>query len=323
MSADYYRGKLRGAQAKDFYDSIITQIDDGNLSGRFELSGDKWRGMKEDAINAMIAVKLDRPDFFFFGREYRATQLGSRVTLSVDVLYTKTQITRIKKLLDSLLDKLTSDTDGLNELEREKLVYKRVAFLRNYKDSGIPEDHNVVGPVLNKTAVCEGYSALLALALRRARIRCICVSGKGGNEDHSWNVVWCCGVPCHVDVTWESVLDGDVGYFYFNLSDAEIGLDHTVNPRMHPPCQTVFEELKGVRGFGSGKEGMHHIIGELAHGNHSARVEIRNTDDLELWIKRAVFFSPPGSYRYTIDPVHKRALVVRERKKRQTKRKET
>ncbi len=323
MSADYYRNKLRGTQAKEFYDFIITQIENGNLSGRFELSGDKWRGMKEDAINAMIAVKLDRPDFFFFGREYRATQLGTRVTLSVDVLYTKNQITRIKKLLDLLLDKLTADTDGLNELDREKLIYKRVALMRKYEDNGAPEDHSIVGPVLNGTGVCEAYSALLALALRRARIRCICVSGKGKDVDHSWNVVWCYGVPCHVDVTWESVLNGDVGYFYFNQSDAEISLDHTVNTRTHPVCQMVFEELKGVKSFESGKEGMHHIIGELTSGKDSARVEIQKTDDLELWIKRAIFFSPAGSYRYTIDSVHKRALVVKEKKTRRTNRKET
>ena len=323
MSADYYRNKLRGNQAKEFYDSIITQIENGNVSGRFELSGDKWRGMKEDAINAMIAVKLDRPDFFFFGREYRAEQIGAKVTLSVDVIYTKSQITRIKRLLDLLLDKLTADTDGMNELDREKLIYKRVALMRKYEDNGAPEDHSIVGPVLEGKGVCEGYAALLALALRRARIRCICVSGKGGNVDHSWNVVWCYGVPCHVDVTWESVLNGEVGYFYFNQSDAEISLDHTINTRTHPACQTVFEELKGVKSFEFGKEGMHHIIGELSDGNEAARVEIQKTDDLELWIKRAVFFSPTGSYRYTIDHVHNRALVVREKKTRKTNRKET
>ena len=322
MSADYYRSKLRGTQAKEFYDSIVTQIENGNLSGRFELSGDKWRGMKEDAINAISAVRLDRPDFFFFGREYRAEQIGTRVTLSVDVLYNKDQIGRIRRILELLLDKLISDTDDLNELEREKLIYKRVALMRKYENNGTPEDHSVVGPVLNGTGVCEGYSALLALALRRARIRCICVSGKGGNEDHAWNVVWCYGVPCHVDVTWESVLEGEVGYFYFNQSDAEISLDHTVNPRIHPACHTVFEELKGVKSFDSGKEGMNHIIGELASGKDSARVEIQKTHDLELWIKRALFFSPSGSYRYTIDPIHKRALAVKVKKTGKGKRKE-
>ena len=323
MSADYDRNKLRGNQAKSFYDNILTQIENGNVSGKYELYGDKLRGIKEDAINAIRAMKLDRPDFFFFGRNITVTQFCTRVTLEVDVLYTKSQITRIKKLLDMLLDKLTADTDGMNELDREKLIYKRVALMRKYEDRGMPEDHSIVGPVLEGKGVCEGYSALLTLALRRARIRCIMVNGRGRDEAHCWNVVWCYGVPCHVDVTWESVLNGEVGYFYFNQSDAEISLDHTINTRTHPACQTVFEELKGVKSFEFGKEGMHHIIGELSDGNEAARVEIQKTDDLELWIKRAVFFSPTGSYRYTIDHVHNRALVVREKKTRKTNRKET
>ena len=316
MSAEYYRSKLRTSQAKMFYDQIIAQIEDGNTSGKFKLTGFKERGISSDAVNAMSAIKLDRPEFFFLGREIRAESIGTSVTLSIDVLYNKSQITRIKNLLDKCIDKLCKDTEGLNELEREKLIYKRVALMRKYEDKSLPEDHSIVGPVLSGTGVCEGYASLLTLALRRSGIRCIRVNGKGRGEGHCWNVVWCYGVPCHVDVTWESVLNGQVGYFYFNLNDDEISLDHITDKRVHPACNLVFDELRGVRGFDSGKEGMHYVMNELSDGKESARVEIQKTDDLELWIKRAIFFSPIGSYRYTIDHVHKRALVVKEKAKK-------
>lgn len=88
-------------------------------------------------------------------------------------------------------------------------------------------DHNIVGPVLLSAGVCEGYNALLMLALRRVGLPCIKVYGVGkSGGGHCWSVVWLEGEPVHCDVTWDKPSRGAVRFAYLNRSDCQIARDH-------------------------------------------------------------------------------------------------
>lgn len=114
------------------------------------------------------------------------------------VLYTPDQIGRIRYQLRRCLFQLVRGTAGLPPVEREILVYERIARRLTYINNGDVRDHNIVGPVLLSAGVCEGYNALLMLALRRVGLPCIKVYGVGkSGGGHCWSVVWLEGEPVH------------------------------------------------------------------------------------------------------------------------------
>lgn len=82
-------------------------------------------------------------------------------------LYARPRSGRIRYQLRRCLFQLVRGTAGLPPVEREILVYERIARRLTYINNGDVRDHNIVGPVLLSAGVCEGYNALLMLALRR------------------------------------------------------------------------------------------------------------------------------------------------------------
>ena len=63
-------------------------------------------------------------------------------------------------------------------IERETLIYERIARSIAYTNNGDVRDHSIVGPVLLSTGVCEGKNALLLLCFRRIGIPCVKVYGR-------------------------------------------------------------------------------------------------------------------------------------------------
>lgn len=103
--------------------------------------------------------------------------------------------------------------------------------------------------ILDGKGLCTAYARAFMYLCHKADIDCVMVSGRGDNgmgvEEHSWNLVKLDGKWYAMDVTWDdplyapgtAVTDVMKTYAYFCLSDAEIGLDHTLNKEF------VFESL--------------------------------------------------------------------------------
>lgn len=92
--------------------------------------------------------------------------------------------------------------------------------------------HTAVGALLTGQAQCEGYAQAMALICRMAGIPCGVVTGTactsdGRTEPHAWNIALMDGETVYLDVTWD---DQDaqnlIGYWYFALTEEEIGADH-------------------------------------------------------------------------------------------------
>jgi len=112
-------------------------------------------------------------------------------------------------------------------IDREILVYKRISKKLAYSNHSDVRDHNIVGPVLLSSGVCEGHNALLLLCFRRIGIPCIKVYGRTKTDGwHCWAVAWINGIPVHCDVTWDGNEEGIVRFDYLNLSDNQISGDH-------------------------------------------------------------------------------------------------
>lgn len=317
MSVTFYRDQLKSRQARDFYDGICVSISRGNLGGIFPLTVANRATATKDAFDAIQALHHDRPEFFFLGRSSRTLLRGNRFVLMNEVLYTPEQIRRIRVHLERELERITAGTAGLDEWEREKLVYERIIRQMTYRDhsaGGVPKDydHNVVGPLLQNSGVCEGFSCLLMLALRRVGIPCIRVSGVGKSEAHCWNLAWIEGSPVHLDITWDSVNErGDVGFFYFNLTDEQITRDHRITTKGLPPC------MDPTKGYHFRKNLIFSSVGEAAgffrkafgSGAGPCSVRFGFAGNIGAAVKKAMRHAPVLRYRYQCCESQRSALV--------------
>ncbi len=87
------------------------------------------------------------------------------------------------------------------------------------------------GCLIDKSAVCEGYSKAMQILLCAAGIKCRTVVGARGNEPHMWNMVLIGGNWYHLDVTWDG--SGSLQrYNYFNIDDETVRADHIINPQL-------------------------------------------------------------------------------------------
>lgn len=141
----------------------------------------------------------------------------------------KLQLEKINKITNDIYsvneyrEILTRFNDIINELSiKDKLdgFYKVFDYiLRNvsYDDNGVAttkvENQNLIGPVFNKKAVCEGYSKCLQQMLSLVGIDSIVVQGGGSKEEggHVWNQVL-------IDNKWYNA-DVTAASYYFNHNE--------------------------------------------------------------------------------------------------------
>lgn len=317
MSATFYRDQLKTAQAREFYDALSGSISRGNLGGIYPLEYHTRSTAIRDGFDAIRALHNDRPDFFFIGHKCEAMIRGSRLVLMNEVPYTIDQIRQIRYYLNQTLDEFSAGTAGLPDWDRERIVYERVIRYLTYVDHGTENgpkhyDHNIVGPLLQGSGVCEGFSCLLMLALRRVGIPCIRVSGMGKNEAHCWNLAWIDGFPAHLDITWDCVNDnGDVGFFYFNLTDEQITRDHKILTKGLPDCLMPTNGYHFRKGtiFSTPREASKFFKNAFLNSNGPYSIRFTSDIDTSTGIKKAMRNAPVLHYSYRFSDTQRTALV--------------
>jgi transglutaminase/protease-like cytokinesis protein 3 len=123
--------------------------------------------------------------------------------------------------------------EARDDFEFVDLVNKRLAkmikydFPAYYDGSYANKPFDAISTLNAKTAVCSGYSNLVAAVLRAEGIKARVVNGKGFNgksyEDHAWNEVYLDGEWRNLDVTWNSTA---LTNKYFFMDDAEFNKTH-------------------------------------------------------------------------------------------------
>lgn len=224
----YFYGDRLPRQARRFYDVLDSRLAGGDYRAEVPLTLEERERAYDDAFAACKALRHDRPEYFFLGRQmtflYRGGQEGK---LRLQMLYTPAEIETLQAAFRQKMLPLMAGTAALSLVQREELIYSRLARQLRYQNTRSEQEHNLVGPMLDSRGVCEGQNALLLYCLRRAGVTCVQVLGKGRTENHCWAMVWLNGEPVHCDVTWEKPEKGVMLYRYFNLTDEQIARDHS------------------------------------------------------------------------------------------------
>ena len=229
-SLHWYYSQLN-AKEKQAFSSRYDAFAAGDVT-LFDISG---FGLSEQETERVeLAISLDCPELMicsvtgsvakFFGtiedpewfEEYRTE-------LSADLDACLQEISRLR---------LTAEW-GTTDLSRQQAYDLHIARNTQYLlDNDGPEGtihldsevRSAKSALVNRTAVCEGFSNSTQLAMRCSGIPCIYVRGTTTDgRGHAWNMIRINGTWYHYDATWNS------NGAYINLSDDEIRRTRSVS----------------------------------------------------------------------------------------------
>lgn len=129
----------------------------------------------------------------------------------------------------NILSEVTSsnNSDWQNELAIHDYLVSHITYT-----DGIEGNNFAYNAIINGTAVCSGYTEAFKTFMDFLGIENTTVSGTAKGEKHIWNMVCFDGEWYHTDVTWDDPVNGHDSYIehgYFNITDNDIGIDHSWN----------------------------------------------------------------------------------------------
>lgn len=247
---DYYNyGCLTDTQ-KSMYNTIFNAMVTMQ-SGNIYLGN----GTKRDAALALYAVKYDNPQLFWLGYEYgMGTDDENNVFIRLDsddveygYIYTQAERISMMAELQSAVSSIIKEcvSPEMSQYEKELALHdwicNNVEYDHKSGENAIngndsDADHEAwtaYGALINKKAVCEGYSKAFQLLLYNVGINSNLICGYTDDRSaHMWNSVNIDGKWYHVDVLWDDVEEAEYSpsHAFFNVTTAFINKTHTIYP---------------------------------------------------------------------------------------------
>jgi hypothetical protein len=133
------------------------------------------------------------------------------------------------EIIDSII------SDDMSGYEKELAIHDWIIDWANYDVETMsnspnakpdPDNDNPYGLLLNKKAICSGFTSTFQLFMDMLGVECITVNGtNSAGEEHAWNMVRLEGEWYCVDVTWDNPIDLDktkrpayITHEYFNVT---------------------------------------------------------------------------------------------------------
>ena len=95
----------------------------------------------------------------------------------------------------------------------------------------------------NGKGVCSAYTLSMQIMLNMCGIESLYVSGRGNEENHSWNIVNIYGEYYHLDTTWDDPVNqygiDETVYTYFNVTDEVMSKNHKWDRGKYPQCNST------------------------------------------------------------------------------------
>lgn len=224
------------------YENVYYVYPQANEDGEYKTKQVVLEGVQLTEAQIRLTIKAltdDNPQLFFisttFGflisseNNYTCAQLYSLMSPS----QLQNAIYALKGTVDAFYSTLKQ---GLSEYQLELLIHDYIlATCRYDSDVELDSDGQAVsktnafssyGALVEKKAVCEGYSRAFQLLCNGVGIDTINVIGNSQGELHMWNAVKLDGDYYYVDVTWDDNDDKLFCYDYFNISEEQLRKDH-------------------------------------------------------------------------------------------------
>lgn len=208
----------------------------------------------DKVMDVFAAYFYDNPECYYISNEYNITTrnygLYQYAFIELNYLVEGQKLIEFKnqelqKAIDDLINSCIKP--GMTDFEKERVIHdelvKKVSYYEYKSIDNIPAlTHTAYGALVDKRAVCDGYSKAYKMVLEKLGIENIIISGVVDNLPHAWNLVNLDGNYYHVDVTSDKLEDKSTRYVvhtYFNVTDEEILDTHTINNKFNiPKCNS-------------------------------------------------------------------------------------
>lgn len=200
---------------------------------------------REQAQTLYTAFTWDNPQFFYVGNTYsyegyRSGNADYYTTFCL-VFTMNAQVRReasaaLEAVIGEFLAGIPENTDEfgrelyLHDRLIDRCSYDTVASKSKEPAAEYPNAFSVYGALVERKAVCEGYSRSMQLLLQRVGMECTLVSGfdRKNKVAHMWNLVTVDGRNYHLDPTWNDSEDR-LRHTYFNLTTEEMERTHSLD----------------------------------------------------------------------------------------------
>lgn len=187
---------------------------------------------KEEFNNVYFAVKNDNPQILCFSDSCNMLSFWASAFIELNYDNSVDECNNMQNMLMTEVDRILSEMPEYeDDYSKELYIHDYIINVCKYEDSEQASD--AYGCLIEKKAVCSGFSRAAMLLLKKSGIETVLVGGVGTSEtqgqiSHMWNIVRIDGSYYHLDVTWDNPgNDESISHLYFNLSDSEIAYDHS------------------------------------------------------------------------------------------------
>lgn len=164
---------------------------------------------------------------------------GEMPNYLADEFNSEQEIIRAEEKIKSEADKLLAQIDKGTEYEKILMVHDYLVNSCSFDESLEKNNiYNLYGAIVNKEAVCEGYTKAFKYFMDKIGVECIMVIGTATNSEnitqsHAWNYVKLNNIWYAIDVTWDDPIvrghgyvGNDVKYKYFLKGSTTMEKDH-------------------------------------------------------------------------------------------------
>lgn len=289
-NGNYYYGRLTDEQ-KSLYRTILSGIDSFTKEIKLPL-----RPVNE-VLTIFNSVLLDNPMIFYVSSFNQANDLyKQKCIMRPDYKYAQHFVRQNTNHIRSYLQVFDAQK---TKSDVEKEIYVHDYCLNNFSYDYTFSDYSfsILGPVLNRTSVCEGIAKFVKLSLDYLGINTLVAHGRAKDptnnqimEMHAWNVVLIDGKTYHLDVTFDMTLKDKVNrYDYFNLADEDVKEERTMISDL-PPCTTAGKDYCSVNALVaySPSELNKFIEHNLKRGKKNIIVKLKNVKSTETIVDKVI-----------------------------------
>ena len=194
---------------------------------------------KEDVEAAYMAFLYDHPDCFWmtlnFAYSRQRNEEGvfddhfiSGVQLSQNAASASEASSKKAALEEAAADWLSNIDLDAPEAVIALEIHDQLIDRISYDDTAerTSDAHNAYGALIDRGAVCDGYSLAYKYLLQKAGIQAIVCPGTAGGVKHGWNIVRLGGSWYETDCTHDDFIDGH-RHDHYNLTTGQMSGDHS------------------------------------------------------------------------------------------------
>ncbi len=192
--------------------------------------------LKESFQHSINAIVFDYPELFFVDiekislsierTEYNNNTVVNKVAITniegenfyIKGLNNKEEVNKKRQEVYAVREKILNKIQNMNTYDKIQYIHDYIVDNSEYdqKLSG-NNIYNILGPLIDGSAVCEGYAKAFKFLMDGAKIQTIVIAGKaydgaGSVERHAWNYVNLNNNWYLVDTTWDDpIIFGEQG----------------------------------------------------------------------------------------------------------------